>query len=227
MKWSWRVELVQWLLVAAMFVTAATVWQSVPDPMPVHWNLHGEVDGYGSRFVGLLLMPSIALGLYVLLLVIPRFDPGRANYPSFAPAYNAIRICLVLFMAAFYGGTVIAALGYQIDVAAFVSVAVGVLFIVLGNFMGKIRPNWFVGVRTPWTLSSKQSWTKTHRLAGWLFIVLGVAVAACGLVAAAWLWIATGILGTAAVVWIVVYSYLVYRSDPDRITPAVASPETT
>lgn len=225
MKWSWRVEIVQWLLVAAMFVTAGAVWTSVPEPMPVHWNLHGEVDGYGSRFTGLLLLPSIALGMYLLLLVIPRLDPGRANYPSFATAYNVIRVSLLLFMAAIYGGIIAAALGYRIDVAAFVGVAVGVLFMVLGNFMGKIRPNWFVGVRTPWTLSSKRSWTKTHRLAGWLFMALGLAMAACGLVAAPWIWIATGILATVAVVWIVVYSYLVYRSDPDRITPAGTLPE--
>ncbi len=225
MKFSWRLELVQWLLVAAMFVTAAAVWTKVPERIPIHWNLRGEVDGYGSRFTGLLLLPCVALGMYLLLVFIPRFDPGRANYPSFATAYTVIRVCLLLFMAAFYGATVASALGYRIDIAAFVGIAVGILFVVLGNFMGKIRPNWFVGVRTPWTLSSKRSWTKTHRLAGWVFVLLGLAIATCGVVAARWLWIATATIATGAFAWIVVYSYLVYRSDPDRISPAGTSPD--
>jgi len=225
MRLSWRVELVQWLLVAAMFGAAAASWSYVPEQMPIHWNWRGEVDGYGSRATGLLLLPVVALGIYLLLLFLPRIDPGYANYRSFATAYNVIRVTLLLFMAAIYGGMICAALGYRVDVSALAGVAVGALFVVLGNFMGKLRPNWFVGVRTPWTLSSKLSWTKTHRLAGWLFIAIGLAVAACALLQARWLLIGTGIATTVCLVWIVVYSYWVYRNDPDRMSPAGTSPE--
>ncbi|HEY6565141.1 MAG TPA: SdpI family protein, partial [Pirellulaceae bacterium] len=101
---------------------------------------------------------------------------------------------------------------------------VGLLLMVFGNVMGKIRPNWFVGVRTPWTLSSKLSWTKTHRLAGWLFIGIGVLIAATGMTRSRWLLIGTLCGSGAALLGVVVYSYLVYRADPERTTPAGTSP---
>ncbi len=224
MKLSWRIEGVQLALIAAMFVVAAVSWQQVPDRIPVHWNLQGEVDGYGGRFMGLLLLPLVTLGIYVLLLVLPRLDPGYVNYQSFAGTYYLIRVTLVVFQAGIYGVTVAAAFGQQVDVGTIISVGVGALMVVLGNVLGKIRPNWFVGIRTPWTLSSKLSWDKTHRLAGWVFIALGPMIALVGVIRANWYLVATLALGGAGLAWLVVYSYLVYRSDPERITPAGTTP---
>jgi uncharacterized membrane protein len=221
---TWRSELVQLGLIAAMFIAAALAWPYAPERMPTHWNLQGEVDGYGGKFAGLLLVPLMALGLYALLLVLPRLDPGYVNYRTFAGAYNLIRITLVVFMAALYAVTVAAGLGAGVDVGMVVSLGVGALLVVLGNVLGKIRPNWFVGVRTPWTLSSKLSWNKTHRLAGWLFIVLGPLLAVSGIARSSWLLVATLAAGGAGLAWLVVYSYLVYRTDPDRMTPAGTSP---
>ena len=95
------------------------------------------------------------------------------------------------------------------------------LFIVLGNFLGKIRPNWFVGVRTPWTLSSKLSWDKTHRLAGWLFMLMGVLFFPVRAVSKRrGSLIAMLVIDALCVVWMIVYSYLVYRNDPQRTPPA-------
>jgi uncharacterized membrane protein len=185
--------------------------------------MRGEVDGYGGKFVGLLLLPLTTLGLYLLMLAVPRFDPGRGNYPAFATTYNVIRVTLVLFMTAIYTVTVLSGLGYAINMTTVMGLALAAMFMVLGNFMGKIRPNWFVGVRTPWTLSSKISWTKTHRLAGWLFIVIGLAMAAWAILQAAWAFVLAMTVAGVSVVWIVVYSYLVYRADPARVPPAGTS----
>jgi uncharacterized membrane protein len=224
MIFTWRADLVQLALIAAMFLAAAIAWPYAPERMPIHWNLQGEVDGYGGKFVGLLLLPLVALGLYALLLVLPRIDPGYANYRSFAGAYNLIRVTLVVFLAAIYAVTVAAAFGRAVDVGTIVTLGAGALFVVLGSVMGKIRPNWFVGVRTPWTLSSKLSWNKTHRLAGWIFIGLGPLVALTGILRSQWFFIAALVLGGASLAWLVVYSYLVYRTDPNRVTPAGTSP---
>ena len=224
MKLSWRSEAIQLVLIAGMFAVAAASWPYVPERIPVHWNLQGEADGYGGKFTGLLLLPLLTLGLYALFVVLPRFDPGYANYRTFAGAYNVIRVSLVVFMAALYAVTVLVAFGRRIDVGIFVSLAMGALFLVLGNVMGKIRPNWFVGVRTPWTLSSKLSWTKTHRAAGWLFIVLGPLIALSGVLRAEWFFLATLAAGGAGLVALVVYSYFVYRNDPERVTPSGTSP---
>jgi uncharacterized membrane protein len=224
MKLSWRVELLQLLIIAGMFGLGAGSWPNVPDRLPVHWNLQGEVDRWGGKLEGLFLLPLITLGLYLLLLIVPLFDPGRRNYQNFAKAYGVIRIVMVLFMAFLYGLTILAAFGYEFNSTSIVLGAMAVLFVVLGNFMGKIRPNWFVGVRTPWTLSSKLSWDKTHRLAGWLFVLMGATFALLALVPTGWMFAIVMTINGLCLAWMVVYSYLVYRRDPDRTQPAATSP---
>jgi len=224
MKYSLRGELLQLAPIVLMFFVAAACWSQVPDRMPIHWNVHGEVDGYGGKFVGLLLMPLVSLGTYLLLLVIPLFDPGKANYPAFAGSYNVIRFSIALFLGTIYAITVLIALGYHANMNLGVGIGLGLMFIMLGNVMGKIRPNWFVGVRTPWTLSSKMSWTKTHRLAGWLFIAMGLLAFIWALVQTTWMFVAMMVVDVACAILIVVYSYLVYRTDPLRSSPAGTSP---
>jgi len=224
MKLNWREELVQLALIGAMLATAAIVWPYAPERIPTHWNIHGQPDGYSGKLFGLLFLPALTFGLNLLLLFLPRLDPGYRNYQNFAGTYWAIRVSLVCFMMALYGVIVLAALGRPVDVTATICVAVGVLFVVLGNFMGKIRPNWFAGVRTPWTLSSKTSWNKTHRQAGWLFIAMGIMICVAGFVQTLWMFALTGVFHVGCMVWIVIYSYLVYRTANDHTSPAGTSP---
>jgi uncharacterized membrane protein len=223
MKLRWRTEILSWLCLSAMFLLAAWAWQRVPDRIPVHWNAAGEVDGYGGRFMGLLLLPLIAAGLYPLFLVLPRLDPGQQNYEGFAKVYSIIRNTLMGFLCVLHGATTLAALGHRIDMSRVISLAMGVLFVVLGNYLGKIRPNWFVGVRTPWTLSSKLSWSKTHRLAGWLFMGTGLATLGTGLWRPQWgIYVMLGTM-LPSVIAITVYSYFIWRDDPERLQPAGTS----
>ena len=158
------------------------------------------------------------------MMLLPLFDPGRANYRNFAKTYNVLRVVLVAFMAMLYAATVAAAFGRHVDITSVAFLGTAVLFFIIGNVMGKIRPNWFVGVRTPWTLSSKLSWDKTHRLAGWLFLLMGAAFAVVAFVHNTWAFAAMLIFDAICLVWIVVYSYLVYRSDPHPTPPAGTSP---
>ena len=226
MKRTLRGELVQLLPIATMFAVAAFCWSRVPDRMAVHWNLQGVPDGFAGRISGLLLLPMVSLAVYLLTLCLPWLDPGRANYQNFAGAYNAIRISVTLFLALIYMVMVLTALGYQINMTTVVGLGMGALFVVLGNVMGKIRPNWFVGVRTPWTLSSKISWTRTHRLAGWLFIAMGLLAAAWGLFQTPWMFGLMLAVDAGCALVIVVYSYVVYRKDPLHTAPAGTSPGT-
>jgi uncharacterized membrane protein len=224
MKVSWRTELPQWIAIAAMFAVAAWAWPRLPERIPIHWNIHSEVDGYGSKGVGLLLLPLIVLVLYVFMRLLHRIDPGKQNYAVFTGAFTAIRMTFVFFMAALYAACTLAIFGHKVNITTFVCMDMAALFLVIGNFMSKIRPNWFVGVRTPWTLSSKMSWNKTHRLAGWLFVLMGVLFAALGLIQTGWMLIAMLAIDAACLAWMIVYSYLVYRDDPDRTSPASVSP---
>lgn len=224
MKFNWRFELPQLLLIGAMFAAALWAWPKLPDRLPVHWNIHGEVDGWGNKFMGLLFVPLIVLAIYMLMVIVPRFDPGKANYQSFQKVYGIIRVAIVAYMSAVYAAMMYAAFGHKVNMASVVLPLVGVLFIILGNFLSKIRPNWFVGVRTPWTLSSQLSWDKTHRLAGWLFILMGFLFVPVALLQTTWSLVAMLVCDGLCLVWIVIYSYLVFRSDPQRVPPAGITP---
>ncbi len=223
MRFNWRTELPLLLVVLAMFAIAGLTWPNAPEHFPVHWGLHG-VDRYGSKFEGILVDPLIALGLYAATLLLPRIDPGRANYAQFSGAYLAIRLVILLFLAAIYLITQLFAYGYHIDVGTVVILMFGGLLIVIGNFMSKVRPNWFVGIRTPWTLSSKLSWDRTHRLGGWAFIAGGLLIIG-GVAAPPSVGIAVCLaVPITMVVVLYGYSYIVWKSDPDKQPPAATMP---
>lgn len=225
MKTDWRVEVAQLILLAAMFVLAALTWPSAPDQIPVHWNIEGQVDRYGGKFEGLLAVPLLATGMYLLLRFAPRIDPGRANYPAFRSTYQVVRVGALLVLAAVYGLLHLALRGREIDISTIVPMLVGALFIVIGATMGKLRPNWFIGIRTPWTLSSKTAWARTHRLGGWLFILHGVLLMTAFPLLDSRVALRVLVVGVAAIVaWSLIYSYLVWRRDPDKVPPAGSIP---
>ena len=224
MKTNWKTELPLLLLIAGMFLLAAVSWSTAPDRIPVHWGMTGEVDRYGGRLEGLVAIPALGALVYLLMLFLPRIDPGRANYARFGGAYYTVRAAVLVIFAVLYGVTHLIIRGVQVDMPQVVGLVVGAMFFLFGNLLGKIRPNWFVGVRTPWTLSSKRAWTKTHRLAGWVFILGGIAIMAAGVLQnAVAVWLATGVL-LVGLAGATVYSYLVWRTDPDRVPPAGTLP---
>ncbi len=224
MRITWRTEWPQWLLIAAMFVLAAATWGSAPDRIPMHWSIGGQVDRWGGKFEGLFAIPLLSLGIYVLMIVLPRFDPGRANYEAFAGPYTTLRVCIVVLMAALYALIILWVRGVRASIEVWVPLLVGALLVVVGNLLGKLRPNWFVGIRTPWTLSSKLAWSRTPRAGGWLFILLGILMMLCAALRTLWaLWtmILAGAVGLLA---LVVYSYVLWRNDPDKTAPAGTQP---
>ncbi len=224
MKLDWRTEWPQWLLLAAMFALAAASWGSAPERIPVHWGLGGQPDRWGGRFEGLLGIPLLALAVYLLLAFLPRVDPGRANYAAFAGPYATLRLGVLLVLAAIDGLIQLWMRGHRASVATWVPLLVGALFVLVGNLLGKVRPNWFVGIRTPWTLSSKRSWSRTHRAGGWLFVVLGLLLMAAALLRSRGAVVAVLAAGAAGVLGLVVYSYRVWKADPDKTPPAGTLP---
>lgn len=215
----WQREIWHWLILLIIFALSAWAWGRAPDRVPVHWDFHGNVDRYGSKAEGLLIGPAVSVGVYLLMLFIPLIDPGRRNYRKFEQTYHSLRLLVLLMMLAISGIASMAAAGHQVDVGTWIVTAIGALFIAIGNMMGKIRPNFFVGVRTPWTLTSKRSWVKTHRVAGWVFIGSGILFLVAAWVHQTWAFIAALAVNMAGVIGAVVYSYLVWRSDPDRSFP--------
>lgn len=216
MRVSWRSEGLSLALIAAMLLLAGLTWGAAPERMPVHWDIKGTPDRFGSKAEGLLAIPAAAAGIYVLMLVLPRFDPRRGHYERFAGVYTLIRTLLVAFLFALHLVVVLWARGIPVRVERITPLLVGALLIVLGNYMGKLRSTWFVGIRTPWTLSSEESWNKTHRLGGKIFILVGAASVLAGLLRsehAVWAMIALMVVG---MLWLTVFSYISWKRDPNR-----------
>lgn len=224
MTFSLRREAPALAILLAMFVATAWVWPHAPDTVATHWGVDGQPDAWGSKATGLLMLPGVALGTWAFMLILPRFDPGRANYATFGGVYTAIRSVLIAFFAVMHGGALAAALGHEVDMGRIAAPAAGLMLLLLGGMIGKVRPNWFVGIRTPWTLTSKRAWTRTHRVGGWAFVLHGAVVFVAGLVSppVAYAALFVGSLGIVAFVF--AYSYLVWKNDPDRQSPGGTTP---
>src|SRR5258707_676145 len=147
-----------------MLVITALLYNQLPAQVPVHWNLNGQIDQYADRAVGALMMPAIALVLWLLLVILPRLYPRREAYKLFAGVYQTIINLFLIFFAALDVIMLGTAMGWNIPVGQVIMVGVGLLIAFLGNQMARIQPNWFVGIRTPWTLSDPEVWKQTHRL---------------------------------------------------------------
>lgn len=199
------------LLILSSLVAGAVLYPQMPEVVPSHWNIKGEVNGYSSRFWGTFGIPLMTAGIYAMMLALPSIDPRKENYQKFAGVYRIFKAVLVIFMTGIYLIMILSALGYPIPVNRVMPAAVSVLFVVLGNFMGQIRPNYFVGIKVPWTLANEQVWQKTHRLAGKLWVAAGLIGLVAALIGDATGGVILGVsLGVATVIP-VVYSYLEFR----------------
>ncbi|MGB9867019.1 MAG: SdpI family protein [Bacillota bacterium] len=194
------------------FVAGLWAYPRLPHKVPTHWNFRGEVDGWSSKQFGVFFFPALTLAMYVLFLYLPLLDPKRASYEKFQGAYRLIVSSVIMFMNGMYLITILAGLGYMVDVGVLVRLGVSLLFIVIGDQLARVKPNWFVGIRTPWTLSSEDNWRKTHRF-GAKTMVLGGLLPLLTLpfrgAAAATIYFVL-VMGGALVP--VLYSYMLFRS---------------
>ncbi len=163
----------------------------------------------------MLGLPLLSLGIYVLFYFMPMFDPRRENYRKFWSRYLFIRNILILVLTGLNLIVFLWAIGVSIDTGIAVFILVGLLLVLLGNYLGKLRPTWFVGIRTPWTLSSEESWNKTHRLGGKLFMVTGLLMIAAGIVREQWLNNVAIYSILVFIVFLYGYSYLAWKKDPN------------
>lgn len=164
----------------AGLAAAASVWaySRLPETVVTHWNLRGVPDGYSSRFWAVAVMPIVMLAMTGLFSVLPKMDPRRENYAKFLDSYWLIANAILVFMGVAHVLILANGLGYTVQVDRLLPLGVGLLFAFLGNYLTRIEPNWFIGIRTPWTLSSDTVWRKTHRTGGWLFVIGGIVIAA-------------------------------------------------
>ncbi len=210
----------QWYPVVLTLVAvgmSAAVYRRLPDTMAVHWDLDGNPNGWMPRAVGAAFGPAFLVLLWVLLRTVPRIDPRAENYARFSEAYEVIVASVLVLILVTHGIVLAVALGYQVAVSRLVPALVGALFVVIGNVMPRMRPNWWFGVRTPWTLSNDRVWARTHRLAGFSMTAAGLVMIASAFVLPARLGLPVLIAATvAATIGPVVYSYLTWKREQHR-----------
>jgi len=182
----------------------------LPDQLASHWNKKGEVDGYMGKFWGVFLMPIISVVLYLMFLIMPRIDPLKENVQKFRKYFDGFIIGIMLFLLYIYVLTIAWNYGWRFNLVQYMSPALGVLFYLCGVLTKHSKPNWFIGIRTPWTLMNEKVWEKTHHLGGKLFKVAGV-ISIFGAVFpgyAFWLILIPALI---AGIYPVIYSYLEYK----------------
>jgi len=209
-------------MIAALAITG---WFMVPqgEPIPVHWGPSGEVNRTGGHFEAFLAIPVIALVLTLIFSVAPYIDPRGRNLQRSKPLWLATWVGSLVILIIAQGVISLSAIGLLdaggATMPKLIGSAVAVFIAIIGNLLGKARPNWFAGIRTPWTLSSDRSWDVTNRWAARLFM-------AAGFVSLIGLWVTDEQIG-----WIVMLvaisiaalvpigmSYFIWRNDPDKET---------
>jgi uncharacterized membrane protein len=185
-------------------------YPQMPQQMASHWNSRGEVDGYMSKFWGTFIMPFILFGLALLFIAIPRIDPLKENIEKSRRYYEGFIILFSVFMLLVYIQMLLWNIGTEISLNVVLPVGVGILFFYMGILCENIKRNWFIGIRTPWTLSSEVVWEKTHKIGGRLFKIAGV-VAIAGVFFQGYVVFFVVVPAVLAAGYSFVYSYFEYR----------------
>lgn len=202
------------VLILATTIAGVSLWNRLPDQMASHWNINDQVDGYMPKFWGVFMLPLITLGMFILFLVVPSIDPLKANIAQFREAFNLFIILIVAFMVYIYGLTLAWSLGYtSFRMSGALLPAIGLLFVFIGFMLRQAKRNFFIGIRTPWTLSSDKVWDETHRLGAVLFMISGLLAFIGGFfggMLAFWMMFVPLIGST---IFLLVYSYVLYQRE--------------
>jgi uncharacterized membrane protein len=199
------------LLMAVSFGLSIWAYPQLPNQVPTHWNFSGEVDGYSSKLFAVLFSPFLILFLYVLLLGVPKIDPLKENYKKFEGTHRIILYSILTFLVFVHTDIILNGLGYRVSMDWLGSAGIGVLFMILGNYMPRVKANYFVGIRTPWTLASELVWAQTHRFGGKVFFLGGLVLIASSLLPDFAHPYSMGVSLFFIIVLPIVYSYFAYK----------------
>lgn len=206
----------EWLPVALIilsFLVGFYFYQHFPARVATHWDFNGEVNGYSSALVAAAIFPLLMTGMYLLFLFLPYLDPKREQYANFAATYHQFKNLLIVFIYILFIMTGLNGLGYSINIGFWTPLLVGALFAVIGVLMSKVKTNWFMGIRTPWTLSSETVWNKTHEASSKVMIVAGILMAATVLTPSTGKVVLFILAIAIIVITLPVYSYLLFRRE--------------
>ena len=175
MKATFKSEWIYLVIIAIPFLYLAYIWDSLPEKVPVHWNLEGEIDRYGSKTELLIIPFVLPLLTYLIFFVVPYIDPKK-QIEMMGKKYHQLKFIFVLMMSVLAVYIIHASSIATLTSAKFIFIGIAMIIAVLGNYLQSIKPNYFIGIRTPWTLESNEVWKLTHRLAGKLWVSGGILI---------------------------------------------------
>lgn len=202
----------KWLIVLMLISIIATIYiyGSLPNRIPTHWNMKGEIDDYSGReFV--FFTAILPLGLYLLMIIVPKIDPKKDSYLKHKKAYAITILFIIIVLIGIHWASILAALGYIVNIGFIVKLFIGLLFVVMGNYMSQIRHNYTFGIRTPWTLANETVWKKTHRVGGYGFIISGIMFIISAFIDNTVTSVIAFIVVMSVAVFSFIYSYLLYK----------------
>jgi len=171
-------EKIFWFIIFALvfssFFLALIFYPALPEKIPSHWNASGNIDAYMEKGLMLLLMPLCSLAAALLFLILPKIDPLKKNYKYFMTYFRGMLLTLVAFFLYLHVLVIMAGLGFTIKMNYWLMPAMSALFLYLALLLRKSRRNWFIGIRTPWTLSSDVAWDKTNKVASTVMAILAI-----------------------------------------------------
>ena len=212
MKTNLQKELPLIIIVLIPFLYLAYVWNSLPEKVPLHWNIEGEIDRYGDKSELILIPLLLPLLIYVLFTIIPKIDP-KGKIKNMGNKYTILKTIMTLFMSVLSMIIIYIALNETFYNPNYIVLLIGILFAILGNYFKTLRANYFIGIKTPWTLENETVWKETHKLAGKLWFAGGLIIVLSSiLLDKKTNFTLFAIITVLITVIPVVYSYIKYRS---------------
>jgi uncharacterized membrane protein len=200
------------LVILASFLIGYLLYPQMPARMASHWNGLGQVDGYMSKAWALFLMPVLGLVMFLMMVLFPKLDPLKKNVKTFQNYYYGFILGMILFLFYIYLLTIFWNLGIAFNMIRTLVPAFAILFFYCGILIDKAKQNWFIGIKTVWTLSNEKVWDRTHKLGGKLFKISSV-ISLFGLLSdkiAIWLVVSPIFLSS---IIVFVYSYIIFKKE--------------
>lgn len=191
-------------------IATVIIYPFLPPEIPGHWGINGEVDRYDPSYT-IFIAGSLPLLLYLFLLFAPKIDPRKENYKNHQKAYSIICGATACLLVAVWSFVVLTSFGIKVPVGKLTPAFMGILFIVIGNYLPQAKPNFFFGIRTPWTLSDPEVWRRTHRLGGWFFVAFGIIMLLQGVYTTTVIFMSSIVAILAGSFLMMGYSYLLWR----------------
>ena len=205
-KKHWKLLLITSIVILLPILAGVALWKQLPEQVPMHWNANGEVDGWGSKGMFVFGMPLMLLGFQWLCVLGTLSDPKKKNHAEkiLQLVFWLIPVLSVLLSVLTY----FAAMDKDVQMEMVMPMFMGLLFVIIGNYLPKCKQSYTIGIKLPWTLNSEENWNKTHRFTGWLWVFCGLAMMIAGILGAYWVFF------VAVFVMVIppfLYSYLLYR----------------